>query len=196
MGDQTQYELELVKGWLDAMQERGIFNSNTARLRTTAIEQFSTILADDEPKTVSYMLDNIDSITDRWTRKKNANPETAAAYRSRGKIALEEFLAYQVNPTGFKSKARPMGGEKKAPEKEKTSTKAAASPPPVTEVTPPISALLRCPISDGESFQYKMPDKGLSVADVQRIALHLLTMAQDFDPSRHTNFFALARIEN
>jgi hypothetical protein len=183
------------------MQDRGIFNTNTARLRTTAIEQFQTILAADEPRTVSYMLENVDTIANRWTTKKNANPDTAAAYRSRAKIALDEFLQYQANPTAFKPKASIKGSNgdaKKSTDDTKPSKKTAKLEEQVTiEPTraPATAQPYRSyPVSGGD-FSYRMPEKGLVVADVQRIAFHLLTMASDFDPVKHTNFFTLARVD-
>lgn len=191
-----EYDLEQVTTWLAAMQDRGLFNTNTARLRSTAIEQIATILAEDEPRTVSYMLANIEALANRWTTKKNAKPDTAAAYRSRAKIALEEFLAYQANPTGFKGPGKTNGpSTKKAVPADRQSKRDDKQPSPdPTQPLGPVQPYRSYPISSGD-FVYRMPEKGISVADVRRLMLHMLTLATDFDPIQHTSFFALAKTE-
>ncbi len=192
-----EYDLKQVTTWLEAMEQRGLFNNNTARLRATAIDQFSQILAEDEPKTVSYMLGQIETIAKRWTTKKNANPATADAYRSRARAAMDEFLKYQADPSSFKGPAKTSGPSVKRPSEEKSKR---ASPAENSESpsTPPgpmqMQPYRSYPLTNGD-FLYKMPEKGIVVADVRRLMLHMLTLATDFDPIQHTTFFALARTE-
>jgi len=187
--------LEEAKVWLEVMGDRGIINSNSARLRSTAIDALATILGDDEPRTVEYMLTNLDAITARWTTRNNGNPETAGTYRTRTKGALEDFLAYRKDPTSFKPKAKTPSadGSKKAEKRAEARPAAAATTPP-----PSSQPERSYPLADGSEFFYRLPEKGLAVRDVLRIACHLITMTKDFDPSNqaHASVFALARVED
>lgn len=194
-----------VLAWVDKMGQRGMYNSSTARFKRNAIEQFVSILGPDEPHTAVYVKDNIDLIAKRWATKENANPETARTYRSRALGAVTDYLNFQEDPSSFKPKSN--ASRSSAPKKATKVDKAAAAtesmeapvPEPqktATEGTRPGGAEQRTfPLGkEREPFAYVLPE-GMMVSDVIKIACHLVTLAEDFDPmnAKTAAVFSLAR---
>lgn len=188
-----------VLAWVEKMADRGIYNTSTARFKRNALEQFASILAPEEPRTAVYVKDNIDSIAKRWTTKENANPETARTYKSRALGAVTDYLKYQDNPSSIKPKASvPRGTTAK-----KAAAKAAAEsqPPPQPRERDDVKAsaggLRSFPMgSERDPFEFVVPN-GMVMNDVIKIACHLMTLADDFDPmnAKTAAVFALARRE-
>lgn len=194
----AKYDIAAVKPWLNTMADRGIFPENSARLRATAIKELTSILGDDEPKDVVSILSSLDDLTRRWATANTANPATAATYKQRARRGLEDFLAFQADPTGFRPKVVklvPDGAKTPKKAKETTEIVPKATKPtteqkaePATDRPPERSY----PLPNGE-FLYRLPAGGLTIHDVQRIAWHLATMATDFDPTVQTQRNPLAR---
>ncbi|AKU92766.1 hypothetical protein AKJ08_3153 [Vulgatibacter incomptus] len=181
------------------MGERGVYQPTTARHRITALERITSILADDEPKDARFILENIDAICDRWTRKEGANPETANTYLSRSKIALSDFFEYRRDPRGFKPRGRDARTDKPATsatsekKRERSEAKkeiAEAVPTPVV-TSPGAEALRTFPVAGGE-FAYRLPGP-VTVADVYKIACHLVTFAKDFGETEMPVFGMIRR---
>lgn len=186
--NQTTHDLGKVRDWIAAMADRGNYQPTSARLRATALEQITSVLAEDESHDPQWVLDNIDSITARWATKNNAKGETGQTYKSRAKGALEDYFRYQLDPLAFKPRVKAVPSE---PAKKSTERKAAraeddtedemdttAAPP----VAPPPSFRSYPLDGQGKEFLFQLPPGGLTTRDVQRIAWHLATMATDFDP--------------
>jgi hypothetical protein len=202
---QQVFDLNQVKTWLAAMGERGIYQPTSARLRATAIEQITSILAEDERSDPQWVLENLDDLTARWATKNNANGDTAQTYKSRAKGALEDFFRYQQNPLGFKPRVKVVSsvpakkGERK-PTKEASAEVPAVAPPPAAAAAAPQpgAPMDRSYPLDGQGaeFMFRLPSRGLTVRDVQRIAWHLVTMATDFDPTKQTQGNPLARVKD
>jgi len=198
MGSAT-FDIEQAKAWITKMGERGSYAPTSARLRATAIERLAGGLTEEEPRTVAYLLEGLDELTDRYMRKENGNRETAVTYRSRAKVALEDFLAFQADPTGWRPRSRaestkkPRTGDLKVVDAEEGEPEEAPTP----AAPEARQGLDRCLLGEGVEFLYRIPDRGLEVKDVLRIALNLLSQTHDFDPTDQTqrSLFALARGE-
>ncbi len=194
----AKYDISAVKPWLTTMAERGIFPDTSARLRATAIKELTSILGDDEPKDVVSVLSNLDSLTNRWATANTANPATASTYKQRARRGLEDFLAFQADPTGFRPKVvKLVPDAAKPPKKAKEATEIVPKPTKSTaeqktDTTTDRPPERSYPLAKGEFF-YRLPTGGLTLHDVQRIAWHLATMATDFDPTLQTQRNPLAR---
>jgi hypothetical protein len=192
--------LDDVLVWVRKMGEHGMYNPQSARFRRTAIEKFASVLGSDEPRTAAYMHENIDTIATRWMTKEKANPDTGTTYKSRALGALKDYLAYQENPQSMKPRVGPPRGstaKKAAAKKEAKQPPEPESSPPKSEATPPGADLRTFRLGkDREPFLYAIPD-GMTVADVIKIACHLVTMADDFDPmnANTSALFSLTRLQ-
>jgi hypothetical protein len=91
---------------------------------------------------------------------KKANPDTATTYRIRAKTLLEDYLSYQANPL---TSAPPS----------------APSPPGSGNGSDDGFQTYR--LGNGRVFRFQAPET-LSQKDVRKIAYHLLTLADDWEP--------------
>lgn len=193
-------DLARVKEWVISMGDKGIYQATSARLRATAIDQLTSVLAEDEPKDPRWVLDNIETITMRWATKNDAKRDTATTYRTRAKGALEDFFNFMANPLTFKPRVRAVAAEpakrtdrKAAKVEEDTEAEEAIDKAPSAAPPPPVTNLRSYPLPDGAEFKFILPDRGVTTKDVQRIAWHLATMATDFDPFQTTARNPLAK---
>jgi hypothetical protein len=201
---QQVYDINQVRAWLTAMGERGIYQSTSARLRATAIDQITSILAMDERNDPQWVLDNLDDLTARWATKNNAKGDTAQTYKSRAKVALEDFFRYQQDPLSFKPRVKVVSPEpakrsERKPAKEASTAEAFSDTPTAAASVPtrpasPARGFRSYPLdTQGAEFIFQLPAAGLTLRDVQRVAWHLATMATDFDPTQQTVRNPLAR---
>jgi hypothetical protein len=207
--------LESVKKWADAMSERGIYGSDSARLRKTSLEQICSVLSEDEPNEIEWILKNIDDLATRWATIKQGNPGTVRTYRSRARSTLEDYLEYQKDPAHFKPKGTvkiKKGGDekKKRPAVSKSSKKSAErysagvsqaddSRKPQNDGFQSIpSGANVYPLDETRNYVFVLPSQGIKVQDVYKIALHLLTLARDFNPMDpdYAKMFSLVRRES
>lgn len=190
---QQKHELSAVKPWLSIMAERGVIPANSARLRATAVEQLSTVLGPEEPRDVAAVLAGLEDITRRWATKTMANPETAATYQQRARRALQDFIDFQADPTGFRPKAPKVvrlvqEGEKAAkrvPKQAELIPAPKAPEQPAATQAEQKSPERGFPLSDGEEFYYRLPRRGLTVKEVRKIVWHLLATTSDWDGASH-----------
>lgn len=192
--------LDEVTTWIQSMGAKGFYQPTSARLRTTALTCLVSVLADDEPKDARSVLEQIGDIARRWATLNNANPDTASSYLSRARSALEHFFEYKADPTKFKPKVRQRveRGSKGKDVQVSTERTAEIVPlDPTTEVPPRTAesgrsfALSRGPLS------FTLPEGGLTVIDVWKLTCHLVTFAEDFDPTNptHARLFSLVRAD-
>lgn len=182
---------EAVKEWLRAMGEKGQLPANTVRMRCTALDALTSILGPEEPREAKWLLDNVKDLAQRWATVNNAAPDTAMTYQSRVRTALQGYLDYRANPTGFRPNRRSAAPRKdKANARrpsERSSANARVEHTPTLESaenSSPLPRLLRTyPLGGGREFAFALPDDGASVAEITRVAYHLLTLATDFDPT-------------
>lgn len=211
---------EEVTGWHQAKADRGEIPQVTVKLRITALNQLLTVLGQDEPRNAEWLLENIEDIGRRWATKTQGNPETARTYTGRAKSALFDYLAWKQDPMKFRFRAKETSSERSKKAKDKPKAKStpveAATHPPASLATGGATAstaqTLKSPGAmmgtaggfsearrtfplgpNREPFPFELPSDGLTVHDVKRIACHLLTLANDFDPSMpsHAQMFAI-----
>lgn len=183
--------IEDVCTWTNLKAERGEIAANSARLRVTALRALTSVLAPEEPRDAASVLGDLQNIARRWaTLHSGMKGDTARTYESRAKSAIDDYLAWTKDPTGFKftrrdTASRTDAGQEKAPArkpKPAPSTPVDHAPPP----PPPPSnsgSMRSFPLGkDKGEFVFRLPDE-ITINDVKKIALHLATYATDFDPS-------------
>jgi len=193
-GDKT---IEDLIKWADSMAARGTLNPESVRQQKTAIRQLTDVLQPDEPQTVAWVHENLD---DLGKRSSNANPKglrTVATYIAKARALLEAFNEWQADPVHFKPRVKGRSGGDEPRKKARVVEPARASLPsaavPSTDLpaspVPGFGELRRMRLPEGREFAFYLPGQSFSMNDVQRIACHLLTLAEDFDPS--SGVFAL-----
>ena len=200
ISDPQKVRAEQATEFADAMGRRGQYNPTTARLFKTALQRFLSIMADEEPKTAKAVLDQLDELCDRWARLNNADPRTARQYKRRARLLLTDFISYLGDPTGFKGRGHSAGGspprKSDPPSKKKSEPRAAKAPVAESTAPPPVGKPLRSyPLGDGREIEFRLPDGGIRWPEVAKFALHLLTMATDFDPTvpEQARMFAIVK---
>ncbi len=189
----------------DSMAKRGLYNGTTARIFKTALQQFLDVLDASEPQSAQDVLNNLDGLCDRWMRREQAKPETAKEYKGRASRLLEDFISYMKDPTGFKGRGASTSGstnkKKAAPAgsgkvKHAEAAPAADSPPPDPRGATGAGSRMRSyPLGADREIEYRLPPDGIAWNEVAKFALHLLTMARDFDPAvpEQARLFAIVK---
>jgi hypothetical protein len=183
-----------VVGWTEKQTEKGDMGGSGGRLRVTALRQMAEQVAVDEPDDARWVLANIERLADRWARKNTGNKaDTARTYASRAKTTIEEYLRWSAAPSAYDPKKPPARAERK-PEPRKAVAAEAAPVVAATSVQQApipkapanaVAELRSCPLGQGrEPFRYSLPAEGLTVKDAMRIAYHLVTVCDDYDPSQ------------
>lgn len=194
--------------FVDKMAERGVYHPTTAKLRSYALRRILTVLGNDESTDPQALLENLDALANRLGRLNQESPATLKDYRSRAAKLLKDYVEYQRDPLGFQksaSEARPpkeSSSKKKADKAKKPSEPMVVAPPvapPAPEAqakTTPTPGLRTFPLEDGREIGYVLPEPRHTAQDALRFALHLLTLAVDFDPFQpeQANLFSLARV--
>jgi hypothetical protein len=158
--------------------------------------QLVSPLAQDEPNDIEWVYGHLDDLAKRWaTLNQQYKADTVTTYQSRAKAALEDYFRWQKDPTTFRFRERvPRPERRDAKAESNTERPVATSVSPQEAEWEPvgpgvISSAFR--IGSGREFRFVMPEN-VSVADVRRIAAHLLTYAEDWDPIP-TESFAIVR---
>lgn len=154
--------------WLKQIGAKGVIPLATAISRITALQSLSTVLSDDDSTEVKDIAQDIDHIGQRWGTKHHSNPKTTGVYVSRARTALAEYESFRADPKSFKPARRRK--KNKQPDSNGFNSNGLTRRFPVS--------------STGEEFEYAIPQSGLRMNDVLRIAHHLATFALDFDPTR------------
>lgn len=206
------HSVDDVVDWLEKQGKRGDIGADGARLRITATKQMAACIGEDEPADAFALLANIDELERRWaTKNRGAKADTVRTYASRAKTSVEAYQRWLANPsaraaeiwgtTPAKSGA-PKAAKKEASRKPPATAAivpVASVPVAATPTLPPSSPagaerseyarkvapgdLRACPLGSGrEPFHYLLPSDGLKVRDAVRIAFHLITACDDYDP--------------
>ncbi|MFL5349168.1 MAG: hypothetical protein ACJ8AT_30580 [Hyalangium sp.] len=183
----TTPTIENAKKWMLTMAERGEYAKNTARFRVGAIDALTSVLGEEEPRDPKSVLEKLSDLAARWSRVNNGKSQTAAEYESRARSLLRDYLAFLDDPTKFKPSNRPTTPRPVRSKKEKAPTDAdhqAEEAAPAAQRTPAPEGLRTFTVKpSGAVFEYRMPPEGLTIAEVIKVAFHLVTMANDFDPA-------------
>jgi hypothetical protein len=183
----TTPTIENAKKWMITMAERGEYAKNTARFRVGALDALTSVLGAEEPRDPKAVLEKLSDLTARWARVNNGKSQTAAEYESRARSLLRDYLTYLDDPTKFKPSNRPTTPRPVRTKKEKLPTDAARQTEeaaPAAQRSPAPEGLRTFTVRpSGAVFEYRMPPEGLTMADITKVAFHLVTMATDFDPA-------------
>lgn len=194
-------EMKPFTDWMKKMADRGLIKMNVARMRIGAVRALVSVMDGEEEKTPEAVLAQVDDLTKRWAVKCSGTPDTAAAYASRSRGALTDYLAYLKDPTGFRFKVREVapGERKKTPKPSKVEAKAEPSVPEPVPVAPALAGaapgrtMRDCPLGGGRHFVFSLPED-FSMLDAARVAMHLVTITHDFDPFQQTPAQAISSI--
>ncbi|MEL6544158.1 MAG: hypothetical protein AAFQ82_06000 [Myxococcota bacterium] len=164
----SDVDVDTAVRWVRAMTHRGVYSHNTGRMRATALEQLAAMLEPDDARDAQTVLDRLPELADLWAAERMRRPETAAAYLRRARAGLKDFIAFRAAPGAFKPSVKKRPPSRRAPsarpEKKRSN-----------------EGLRDCPLGDGRSFHFKVPE-GWCLADVERVIAHLATLARDFRP--------------
>jgi hypothetical protein len=165
--------------WADRSGDRGILNPTTARLKVAALKRILSVLSDEERLGAQEILRLLDNLVTRLARKEGGNPDTLSTYKQRAESLLRDFIDYQRDPLGFSTRntERPAKTERKAERKKVTPPEFAVEQAPKQE-----PRRYAYPLSDGREFEYVVPPGGLTMREVKKIALLLISLASDYDP--------------
>ncbi|HMJ16209.1 MAG TPA: hypothetical protein VK524_32570 [Polyangiaceae bacterium] len=155
---QAEPTSETVALFIKQLQLAGGLSSEQARLWRTAVRRFAKELRDDEPDRADWMLKNLDKLAARIAS--NDKLSTARTYRSRAEAGLKRFVAWRKNPVAFSVDLK--NGDVNAGH-------ASAS-----------KGLSVCPLGPNRVFEYRIPADGITRRDIERIATHLWTLANDY----------------
>lgn len=188
--------IEEVIKFVMAQVKKGDMGESSGNVRITALRQMHGQVAEGEPGDAQWVADNIERLRERWARK---NPDgatlTVKTYASRAHAIIEEYFKWAAAPDKYdpkREKVRSGDGTKarKAPTPPavapQTTPPAAPPPPPPPAPANAVSVDMRsCPLGpDREPFKYVLPADGLKVKDARRIAYHLITVCDDYDPEQ------------
>jgi hypothetical protein len=179
--------IETVVDWVKAQATKGDMGSSVARIRETGLRQMAAQVAPDEQGDALSVLNNMDRLKDRWaTKNADAQGSTAQTYASRAKTSIEEYFRWAAAPSSYNPKrAAPRADSKPA---TKASQVEVTAPAPMPRPQPAnahqTGEVRSCPLGQGrEEFRYFRPSDGLQVKDAMRIAFHLITTCDDYDPT-------------
>jgi hypothetical protein len=182
--------IDVVMQWIKAMRQHGYFGESHAKNMVAALKNLSSILAPDEPRDVQWFLANLDTIVRRWVAKTTPNPTTAETHKSKAHAALQSFLEYQQDPTKFTPHTRTAGASKQQVSSQSPVKREKESQPAVAvkkvaqqENSAATESLQSLPLGEGKAaFEFRRLSN-LKMRDVAKIACHLATLAEDFDPT-------------
>jgi hypothetical protein len=207
---QVNAELSHTITWLEKMAERGVYGTNAARLKITAIRQLSEVLGEDEPRTAEWFLANLESIGARYANKEGANPDTVRCYVSRARGAISAHFEYLKAPLAFRPKTKNTEGKRaskrEAPENAPSASDdespgdesdvapsaaqpvASSQPAQPAQAQPTVQGSIPADFRDfvldrakGRRIVYQLPESGIEMKEAAKFAFHLLTMCDDFD---------------
>ncbi len=180
--------IERVIEWAEGQAEKGDMGGAAARLRATALRQLAEFVAPDEPKDARSVLASIDRLRDRWaTKNLGSKSETARTYASRARTTIEEFFRWEESPGTYDPKRTQVRVDRKATSTNKKEaievTAVTVAAPLATQAVESRAPNLRdFPLGDGRgAILFTLPTDGVTFAEVRKFAVHLFTLATDFN---------------
>jgi len=194
-GSAHKASISEVIAWVEAQAAKADMGAAGARLRVTSLQQMEEQVAADEPHDAEWAMENMDRLRERWARRHmEAKAETAVTYASRAKTSIAAYLEWSAAPDKYDPRrvllkkgdpTKPKAASKKG--KSPVTVEQAmqvAAPPPVAQA-PKLSGEVRNFPLGGErgTIMFQLPADGVTFSDVKKFAVHLLTLAKDFDIS-------------
>jgi hypothetical protein len=192
----TQHTIARVIEWIEAQSKKADMGATSARLRITSINQMHEQVAEDEPRDDAlWLLQNIDRVRERWARRNPSNATgTARDYASRAKNSIQQYLKWSASPDTYKFDPKrgviaSEGTSGKKAEKKGAPKKSGAPIVPVIPVgqahEPPratVDERRNFPLGEGRgAIVFSLPSTGIEFSDVRKFAVHLFTLAKDFN---------------
>ena len=161
-GGSVSTPIETVIEW--AMGQREAIGATPATANASAIRLLTGHIAEGEPRTADWFFDNLDELARRWNALSvERKPTTVQTYVSRARTTIEAFRRWQARPT-----ATPMEIWHRRIAKRYD--------------TKPVASTQSVPLGVGRDAFHYLPCRGLTIQDVRRIALHLATLCDDYEP--------------
>jgi|SRR6266545_4548312 len=173
--------------------DRGKMNASTAGAHKAAVTQVLELEADDFG-TIDIKNLDVNDILDRFVRKKGHkyNPDSLATYQGRFRRAVETYLEYLANPSGWKP-PRGRGRRRSAQADNAGSTLAPtkwredAGGPSRTTAVPPAADQHQLitypfPLRSGVTAYFQLP-RELPKSEVDRMVGFLQSLAIDPQPA-------------
>lgn len=177
--DLTVYD---VMKWLRTRSENTIIGRASFRGWHVALEQLVNLIADDESKDVQWVHMHLNQLRERWCRR---NPRkramTAHTYASRARRAIKQYLKWLVNPEEYTFFPRKNTVKPKPVSLEESS-----------KLSQPKKDFCEFSLEEGTgTILFKLPERGITKADIHRFEMHLLTFATDFEVSRVLEYYRM-----
>jgi len=180
--------IERVIAWAEGQAAKGDMGGASARLRVTALRQLADCVAPDEPKDAKSVLASIDRLRDRWaTKNLGSKADTVRTYASRARTTIEEFFRWEESPGTYDPKRSHVRADRKvAPKPSATSVEQGSAAPAPTSLAQIVESrapnLRDFPLGeDRGAILFTLPSDGVTFAEVRKFAVHLFTLATDFD---------------
>ena len=183
--------------WYEKQAAKSDMGENAVRLRITAINQFTDLVAEDEPKEAAWMLANSDRLAERWARRnQGAKSDTAKTYATRVRTSIQEYMKWSAAPHQYDPKK--PSPKVDAPKKVKAAPVEEVSvPPPALKAESVAYELMdRVRLGAGRDLYWKGPADGVFLKDALRTAYALIIASEDYDPSSGTPMQVLAQAMN
>ena len=180
---------EFLEFW-DWAISKGLMKKNTAKALATASRQVLSIDEDWETKKITGL--DVDDIINRFInlRSMDVKPENLNTYGRRFRQAVELFLQYRQDPSNWKPRVRTSSNRKlrvTKPDRAKglqvshNTDEIAVSDVRASESLSLVDYPF--PLRDNCILRLKLPSD-LKIADVERLAAFMRTLALDFTPSQ------------
>lgn len=182
-----------LQAWIQSRIRLGTYKHGAARLWITAVDQLASVLADNESRDLDEFLQRLPELADRWTNLGKGKPATATEYERRVRRVARQFIEYRKAPSKWQGDKEARGG---SPRVRATKRRQARRATAATDTSARDSYSGQYPLGGGRSFRFALPESGIKMKDAARIAYHLVTLANDWDPTMETaQVFSLARTE-
>jgi len=171
---------QFVEFWAWA-SKKGLMNENTAYAFSSPVRQIMSVNDDWETIDVSKLdIDNL-FLRFRNMNEKKFKPASLNAYFRRFKLALEMFLEYVENPTGWKHKGQITQNRKsKSSKSEKNNQIDDTFEMPISQSDNSIQMMdYPFPLREGCIVRLKLP-ADLKISDVERLITFMRSIAIDF----------------
>jgi hypothetical protein len=177
-----------VERLLDLRVDARQLTRKEAQARTIAVSRMCSMAPAQHRNSARWVIDHVAELADAYGEGKSLKAATLKTYASRAHSTLTELEPELSAP------AIDGGGLASVPASSMQVWRAVSyrSIGPMglgsrfaEGLAAPRAAERELPLPGGGSFFFRPPPQGLKLADVQRIAVHLATLASDFDPFRH-----------
>lgn len=169
---ETKYSEAELFVFLDYLASKGLINGSTINSRKAAASKILSAL-DDHEKIDLRDIDR-EQTFQRFSNKfgKEFTPESLITYKSRFNTALNDFLRYLDNPSGFKAGKPKKSAKENTQDISPSKKRKTGSPPPILPKVPEIPQdeyVVSVPIRNGLIVKINNLPMDLTKSEAQRI---------------------------